>query len=76
MIKHKAPPRLRLPGESVEDYRVDMGWDKPKKHTWEELGKAIEGYEKPENEQVRELYKQDLKRVLKSFPSINYKFED
>lgn len=76
MIKHKAPPRLRLPGESVEDYRVDMGWDKPKKYTWEELGKAIEGYEKPENEPVRELYKQHLKRVLKSFPSINYKFED
>lgn len=23
-------PRLRNPGESVEDYRVAMGWDKPK----------------------------------------------
>lgn len=23
-------PRLRNPGESVEDYRIAMGWDKPK----------------------------------------------
>jgi len=25
------PPRLRNPGESVEDYRVAMGWDEPKR---------------------------------------------
>lgn len=24
------PPRLRMPGESVEDYRVAMGWDQPR----------------------------------------------
>lgn len=24
------PPRLRNPGESVEDYRIAMGWDQPK----------------------------------------------
>jgi hypothetical protein len=24
------PPRLRKPGESVEDYRIAMGWDQPK----------------------------------------------
>lgn len=24
------PARLRDPGESVEDYRIAMGWDKPK----------------------------------------------
>lgn len=31
-------PRLRDPGESVEDYRVAMGWDQPKPElrTWGE----------------------------------------
>lgn len=68
-------PRLRKKGESLEDYRVAMGWDKPKAYTWDELKKAVEGYEKPENEPVRELYKQHLERVLKSFPKLSYKFE-
>lgn len=30
------PPRLRKPGESAEDYRVAMGWDKPPLRTWDD----------------------------------------
>lgn len=77
MSKHNSPPRLRLPNESIEDYRVAMGWDEPKNYTWEELGQAIKNYEEPENrEYIRELDRQRLERVLKSFPNITYNFKE
>lgn len=46
------PPRLREPGESTEDYRIAMGWDKPPaaQHTpgprwkaWSDANITLEG---------------------------------
>lgn len=35
------PPRLRNDGESVEDYRIAMGWDKPKADSFTPAGNKI-----------------------------------